>query len=139
MRLRCNLSSHLTLKFLAQLSNILDQTKYSDQTKDSGTGVFLWILRNFEEHLFTEHLQWGCFCTFLLVNIPIRTYIIFLDMFIYVITGNILITKQNMSTTIFCWLSVALSWLILENKPWKCCWKSAEDIQIWKNLIVTST
>ena len=134
MRLRCNLSSHLTLKFLAQLSNILDQTKYSDQTKGSGTGVFLWILRNFEEQLFYRAPPVG-----LLLHIPIGKYFIFLDMFIYVITGNILITKQNMSTTIFCWLPVALSWLILENKPWKCCWKSAEDIQIWKNLIVTST
>ena len=27
--------------------------------RDSGTGVFLWILRNFSEHLFfTEDLRW---------------------------------------------------------------------------------
>ena len=32
---------------------------------DSDTGVFLWILRNFWEHLFLEHLWW------LLLNISV--------------------------------------------------------------------
>ena len=29
---------------------------------DSGTGVFLWILRNFKEHLFLQNTSSGCFC-----------------------------------------------------------------------------
>ena len=29
--------------------------------KDSGTGVFLWILRNFEEHLSLQNTSGGCF------------------------------------------------------------------------------
>ena len=32
--------------------------------KDSGTGVFLWILRNFLEHLFLQNTSGGCFCQF---------------------------------------------------------------------------
>ena len=30
--------------------------------RDSGTGVFLWILRNFYEHLFLQNTSGGCFC-----------------------------------------------------------------------------
>ena len=29
--------------------------------RDSGTCVFLWILRNFEEHLFLQNTSGGCF------------------------------------------------------------------------------
>ena len=29
---------------------------------DSGTDVFLWILRNFKEHLFLRNTSAGCFC-----------------------------------------------------------------------------
>ena len=37
----------------------------------SGTGVFLWILRNFQEHLFLQNTSGGCFfiCTKLTVKI----------------------------------------------------------------------
>ena len=30
--------------------------------KDSSEGVFLWILRNFQEHLFSQNTSRGCFC-----------------------------------------------------------------------------
>ena len=30
--------------------------------RDSGTGAFLWISRNFEEHLFLQNTSGGCFC-----------------------------------------------------------------------------
>ena len=30
--------------------------------RDSGTGVFQWILRNFWEHLFLQNTSGGCFC-----------------------------------------------------------------------------
>ena len=30
--------------------------------KDSGTGVFLWILQNLQEHLFLQNTSGGCFC-----------------------------------------------------------------------------
>ena len=30
--------------------------------KDSGTGIFLWILRKFEEHIFIKNTSAGCFC-----------------------------------------------------------------------------
>ena len=29
--------------------------------RDSGTGVFLWVLWNFEEHLFSQNTSGGCF------------------------------------------------------------------------------
>ena len=29
--------------------------------RDSGTGFFLWILQNLQEHLFTEHLRMTAF------------------------------------------------------------------------------
>ena len=30
--------------------------------RDSGTSVFLWVLRNFKEHLFLENTSGTCFC-----------------------------------------------------------------------------
>ena len=34
------------------------------QKRVSGTGVFLWILRNFSEYLFLLNTSGGCFCFF---------------------------------------------------------------------------
>ena len=33
--------------------------------KASGTGVFLWILWNFQEHIFLQNTSGGCFWTFI--------------------------------------------------------------------------
>ena len=32
------------------------------QKRDPGTGAFLWILLNFEEHLSLQNVCGGCFC-----------------------------------------------------------------------------
>ena len=44
--------------------------------RDPGTGVFLWILWNLEEHLFLQNTSAGCFKFFkidVLINFPIFT------------------------------------------------------------------
>ena len=33
-----------------------------------GTGDFLWILRNFQEHLFLQNTSGGCFCCYIVCN-----------------------------------------------------------------------
>ena len=37
--------------------------KLHGSAQDSGAGVFPWVLRNFQEHLFLQNTTNGCFCT----------------------------------------------------------------------------
>ena len=43
------------------------------EKRDFGTGVFLWILRNFSEHLFLQNTSGGCFCICILPNAIMNT------------------------------------------------------------------
>ena len=53
--------------------------------KPKETPVFLWILRNFQEHLFYKALPGDCFCQWVVVG-PRETY--FFDQIIHILVNR---------------------------------------------------
>ena len=81
--LSSRISPILEKKYTKYLTKILAWNNFSNKyrssrpevcnfiKKDCGTGVFLWILRNFKELVFLENTSGGCLCKYKL-NISIK-------------------------------------------------------------------
>ena len=68
--------SHIRVLFVQKQSLVLENFANSQENtcawwasglqlywkRDSSRGVFLWILQNFQEHLFLKNTSGGCFC-----------------------------------------------------------------------------
>ena len=64
--------SKFTGKHLCQRLFLKGLQRY--QKRVSGTVVFLWILRNFPEHLFLQKTSGGCFCSWCNIFSPLLCY-----------------------------------------------------------------
>ena len=76
--------------------------------RDSGTAVFMWILRNYSEHFFFQNTSGGCFCNEICLwgrwNPSIKTKMVLFLIRVFLITNYLkvvyLLSKTRLSITV---------------------------------------